>query len=938
MVRIKKKKLLSIILVLSLLSGIFSDIPKSEAATPTFFSCVVNGITYNFTKEKIGGVEYATNVYITSEVNQLNINVPTVLTDSSKKEYPVYSIGYYNASTEETRQFLNRDIIKSKEINITINGVKQINERAFRDCGEIKTVIIKGNDTIIGKQAFDGCYGISSLSLDSVKTIGDYAFNGCGNNNAFTVKIPETTQRIGYTAFQFGKYVTINVYNPNVEYPSDVNAGNFPFSSNKVRCYTDSSTNDLFAIKNAPKNKFLLLQNAYSFKCTIPTTALYGTEVSSYEEGTTPGVEKLNVTYFYVGNMCSTYNIRPQVSQTGHFTFKGYGTSKEDGANIFSYKNGEMKKVSTNIYNQLKEYKRTHPYIESVELIPIFTGTKYNINFHTNGGELEGDSNAISTYTFGTAHDLPQNIHRAGYTFVNWTTSFSHGAYVSNIPAGTSEAVDAYAHWKANSYKVSFDLDGGSGSTATKTVTFGDKLPALPDRITKKGYVFAGWTYGKMSMEKGMVMDIPNDIKLKANWIPVAKANAVIVGKEDDSVKNEPSDNVDYTKIQPAVTSGLYKASNTGEYYKGLNATEKHIYNAIYNFYRNGQNAFKKVNLSFSATSKADGETKIDNAIKAFVFDHVEYSWVVNNTYAYSFAKAEGRMYIKLQFLSGYNEQDTLSAMEAYRKNPAVFKKLVSSCGIKSKDSTITKYIKIQKAVVKQYHYPGLTKETEKDEEYMFSQRDYLYSLYKNNKSAICVGFAKTFSVLCNHFNLPVMYASGIASKDKEPHAWNYIKVNGKWYLVDTTFIDSAPTSDKYLLLGTKSSNKGKYVMNKTGKVLLKHVRFSKTNYTSSKNKKLLKYKVASFNKSEVAIVGLTKAGKSKTRISIPQTVNIGGLTYKVSAIRSGALKSKKLKTLTIKGKNMKKVAKCFSKKVKVKCTSKVKKAFMKKNKKNIAK
>ena len=59
------------------------------------------------------------------------------------------------------------------------------------------------------------------------------------------------------------------------------------------------------------------------------------------------------------------------------------------------------------------------------------------------------------------------------------------------------------------------------------------------------------------------------------------------------------------------------------------------------------------------------------------------------------------------------------------------------------------------------------------------------------NKYAVCAGYAKTFKLLCELSGLECTYVTGIAGG---PHAWNQVKIDGKWYNVDVTWDDPVST------------------------------------------------------------------------------------------------------------------------------------------------
>lgn len=67
----------------------------------------------------------------------------------------------------------------------------------------------------------------------------------------------------------------------------------------------------------------------------------------------------------------------------------------------------------------------------------------------------------------------------------------------------------------------------------------------------------------------------------------------------------------------------------------------------------------------------------------------------------------------------------------------------------------------------------------------------------------VCEAYAKTFQYLAYLYNIDCILAVGNAKTAPgiiEPHAWNLVKLDNKWYGVDTTFDDSLNVRDSFLL------------------------------------------------------------------------------------------------------------------------------------------
>lgn len=88
------------------------------------------------------------------------------------------------------------------------------------------------------------------------------------------------------------------------------------------------------------------------------------------------------------------------------------------------------------------------------------------------------------------------------------------------------------------------------------------------------------------------------------------------------------------------------------------------------------------------------------------------------------------------------------------------------------------------------------------------------------NGYAVCEGYARAFKALMDTQNIPCTEVVGNVYSESgslEPHAWNYVKLSEKWYLVDTTFNASDSNHTKYLLLGSENAKEyvsSKYVSN----------------------------------------------------------------------------------------------------------------------------
>lgn len=116
----------------------------------------------------------------------------------------------------------------------------------------------------------------------------------------------------------------------------------------------------------------------------------------------------------------------------------------------------------------------------------------YTVSYNANGGSGAPGS---QTKWYGKALTLSTTKPtRTGYTFQGWATSAS-GAVI-NQPGGTytgNAAVTYYAVWKANTYTVSYNANGGSGAPSSQTKTHDVTLKLSTTIPTRTNYTFKGW-------------------------------------------------------------------------------------------------------------------------------------------------------------------------------------------------------------------------------------------------------------------------------------------------------------------------------------------------------------------------------------------------------------------------------------------------------------
>ena len=159
---------------------------------------------------------------------------------------------------------------------------------------------------------------------------------------------------------------------------------------------------------------------------------------------------------------------------------------------------------------------------ENITIKAQWKANSYTITFDTDGGS----EISPTTQDYGSEITAPANPSKTGYTFVGWD---------KEIPtAMLAENITIKAQWKANSYTITFDTDGGS-KVESKTLSWNDKVLDGVAEPIRNGYSFIGWKYIDYIVYADTVYaelaadDSVNGITLKAEWRDVEKPSGEII-------------------------------------------------------------------------------------------------------------------------------------------------------------------------------------------------------------------------------------------------------------------------------------------------------------------------------------------------------------------------------------------------------------------------
>ena len=144
------------------------------------------------------------------------------------------------------------------------------------------------------------------------------------------------------------------------------------------------------------------------------------------------------------------------------------------------------------------------------------------VSFETNYDQIATPESIEVTYDeyYG---ELPELEGRVGYTFEGWyLDSELTNKVLSDTKVSDENDHTLYAKWKAKEYTLTLDPLGGTVSSTSLTVTFGQEYGELPTPI-KTGYEFDGWytaVTGGSEITPDSIVSVTSNHTLFARWSP----------------------------------------------------------------------------------------------------------------------------------------------------------------------------------------------------------------------------------------------------------------------------------------------------------------------------------------------------------------------------------------------------------------------------------
>ena len=211
-------------------------------------------------------------------------------------------------------------------------------------------------------------------------------------------------------------------------------------------------------------------------------------------------VDSSNTLYYDVGASISSATTSKGSVSINHKVSSGEGWSTSNQTKVYSASHTISKSSSAKsykIYAKIAgiDYVGSTVYAGKTYTVPALP--KYTITYNANGGS---GSPSSQTKTYGVTLKLSTTKPaRTGYSFLGWSTSSSatSASYAAGGNYTTNASDTLYAVWKANTYIISYNANGGSGAPSNQTKTYGVALKLSTTVPSRTNYDFLGWSTSK---------------------------------------------------------------------------------------------------------------------------------------------------------------------------------------------------------------------------------------------------------------------------------------------------------------------------------------------------------------------------------------------------------------------------------------------------------
>lgn len=273
---------------------------------------------------------------------------------------------------------------------------------------------------------------------------------------------------------------------------------------------------------------------------------------------------------------------------------------------------------------------------------------------------------------------------------------------------------------------------------------------------------------------------------------------------QEISMTEEQFEKVQYYKMPEFQMKAITKNSYDSSYgFSLLSYSEKKVYKKLEMACADFQNSTKDAqriddeNVAIGIDLET-GELSKERAayvIVGFIYDHPQYFWTKGYSYWIGNESSDVRR-IVLECDENYlNGESRYKLWEKIEKNIECY--LDEIAGLKDDYS---KELTLHDALAEKLSYAYTDSGTAETEKWAHNIEGAFSGEY--NK-VVCEGYAKAFQLLLNAAGIENIYivGNGKSGTSWQGHAWNQVKIENEWYLVDLTWNDGSVISRKYFNL-----------------------------------------------------------------------------------------------------------------------------------------
>jgi uncharacterized repeat protein (TIGR02543 family) len=336
-------------------------------------------------------------------------------------------------------------------------ALERIGKRAFQGCSALEAVALPDSVTELGTEAFRDCTALENATLSrSLAAIPDYVFQGCRKLTSLVVPSSVATLGKGIGNYLQALYCLGNA-------PAYDEATYTPRAAD-VTTYVVRGTRGWDGIPSSRDLPESWIGYPITFWEPNRFSATFDANGGTFPDGV--------ATYACEQITGTSYALPPYEPTWEGTEFDGWWTDRSAGAQI---------KATTKV-NETRD----------ITFYAHWKGTPMavTVRFNANGGTVTPSE---GTYWAGRTYgELPVPT-REYYRFAGWWTKAEGGDKVkasSSVPGADQEL---FAHWTAETYVIRFHANGGEGTMADQSFTYGSAVTLRTNSYWRAEWEFAGW-------------------------------------------------------------------------------------------------------------------------------------------------------------------------------------------------------------------------------------------------------------------------------------------------------------------------------------------------------------------------------------------------------------------------------------------------------------